>query len=76
MRLFLILFLLILPASLHAACTGTDLRTVLTPEQRAEIAQRLKGVPYAEGTYWQRPVAPGHSISLARCMWMTQGLIR
>ncbi len=52
MRLFLILFLLILPASLHAACTGTDLRTVLTPEQRAEIAQRLDGVPYAEGTYW------------------------
>lgn len=52
MRLFMMIFLMMLPAALWANCTGTDLRTTLTEDQRAEIAARLEGVPYAEGTYW------------------------
>lgn len=52
MRLFLMMFLMMQPAMLWAACIGTDLRTTLSEGQRAEIAERLSGVPYANGTYW------------------------
>lgn len=52
MRLFLMIFLMMVPATLWAACTGTDLRTTLSDGQRAEIAARLDGIPYAKGTYW------------------------
>lgn len=52
MRLFLMTVLMVLPVSLWAACTGTDLRTTLNDDERAEIAARLDGVPYAQGIYW------------------------
>lgn len=45
--------LLILCATLaQATCSGTDLRPGLTDVERAQIAARLAGTPYAEGNLW------------------------
>ncbi|WP_370400621.1 TraB/GumN family protein [Sulfitobacter sp. JB4-11] len=52
MRLLLTALFLLLPAALSAACSGTDLRTTLSDAQKAEIAQRLEGVPFSNGIYW------------------------
>ncbi|MDC0658151.1 TraB/GumN family protein [Leisingera sp. SS27] len=52
MRLFLTVFFLLLPASLWAACTGTDLRTTMTPQERAGLEARISAMPYAAGNHW------------------------
>ena len=52
MRLFLTVFFLLLPASLWAACTGTDLRTTMTPQERAGLEARITAMPFAEGNHW------------------------
>lgn len=52
MRFLIALFLILMPMTLWAACSGTDLRDTLTDAQKTEIAARLNGVPYAEGLYW------------------------
>ncbi|QAX28950.1 TraB/GumN family protein [Leisingera sp. NJS204] len=52
MRLILSLFFLLLPASLWAACTGTDLRTALAAPDRARIEARTAAAPFAEGNHW------------------------
>ena len=53
MRLILSALFLILPTSLWASCTGTDLRTTMTDAQRAEVAARVADMPFAEGIYWK-----------------------
>lgn len=52
MRLFLTFIFLLLPASLWAACTGTDLRTTLAAQKRAHIEARIKATPFPEGNHW------------------------
>lgn len=52
MRILLSLLFLLLPASLWAACSGTDLRKSLTPAERAEISARVAALPYNEGNHW------------------------
>ncbi|MCB4458353.1 TraB/GumN family protein [Leisingera sp. McT4-56] len=52
MRLLLTVFFLLLPASLWAACTGTDLRTALTEEERAGFEARIAAVPFSGGNHW------------------------
>ncbi|AHD00139.1 TraB/GumN family protein [Leisingera methylohalidivorans] len=52
MRLFLTLIFLLLPASLWAACTGTDLRTTLAAQERAHIEARIQATPFAKGNHW------------------------
>ena len=44
--------LLLLPAAIHAACTGNDLRETLSPAEQDALAQRLDGVPYPTGNFW------------------------
>ncbi len=52
MRFFLFFFCLLLPASVHAACEGRDLRADLTPESQAELQQALADTPFSEGNHW------------------------
>ncbi|UWQ78147.1 TraB/GumN family protein [Leisingera sp. S132] len=52
MRLFLTVFFLLLPASLWAACTGTDQRTTMTQQERAGLEARISAMPFAEGNHW------------------------
>ncbi|NDW48005.1 TraB/GumN family protein [Ruegeria sp. PrR005] len=49
----LILCLGLLAATgVEARCTGTDLRTRLTPEGEALLAREIKKVPFAYGNHW------------------------
>lgn len=52
-RPFLLSLLLFLPATLHAACEGSDLRLSLTPSEQAERDRMLAEVPYPEGNHWR-----------------------
>ncbi|MFY0310378.1 TraB/GumN family protein [Leisingera sp. D0M16] len=52
MRLFFSVLFLLLPASLWAACTGTDLRTTLPADDMARIEARAAAAPFAEGNHW------------------------
>lgn len=52
MRFFLAVILLLLPASLWAACGGTDLRTTLPAENRARIESLIAAAPFGEGNHW------------------------
>ena len=52
MRILIALLIFLLPATAMAACGGIDMRTQLDAAQRAEIAQRLDGVPYSTGNHW------------------------
>ncbi|MFW8594507.1 TraB/GumN family protein [Cribrihabitans neustonicus] len=52
MRIVVRLLLFLLPAPLWAACSGTDLREVLSPAERAEISTRVAALPYSEGNHW------------------------
>ncbi|WP_264210482.1 TraB/GumN family protein [Leisingera thetidis] len=52
MRLFFCVLILLLPAALRAACTGTDLRTTLPAEGLARIEARAAAAPFAEGNHW------------------------
>ena len=52
-RPFLVSLLLLLPAALHAACEGSDLRPALTPAEQAERSRMLAGIPYPEGNRWR-----------------------
>jgi uncharacterized protein YbaP (TraB family) len=52
MRFFLLIMVLLMPASLWASCGGIDMRTQLDGAQRAEIAARLDGVPFTNGNHW------------------------
>ena len=52
MRFLLAFAFLLLPASLWAACTGTDQRLALTASDRAAIDARVAAAPFAEGNHW------------------------
>ncbi len=52
MRLLIFLLCLILPASLHAACEGRDLRADMTPEMATRLEHALDGIPFPEGNHW------------------------
>lgn len=52
MRLIFSFLFLILPAWAQAACTGTDLRSKLTPEDQNWIEERIADAPFAEGNHW------------------------
>lgn len=52
MRLFFCTLLLLLPSSIWAACTGSDLRDQLTEQQRQQLTEQIDGMPYARGTHW------------------------
>ena len=67
MRYVLTLLLLILPQSLWAACSGVDMRDRLDDSQRAEITERLSGVPFASGNHW-RATKDGRTINLIGTM--------
>ncbi|WP_353473121.1 TraB/GumN family protein [Salipiger sp. H15] len=66
-RSFLMSLLLLLPASLHAACTGSDLRLTLTGDEQAARKAMLAGVPYATGNHW-RAEKDGKTIHLVGTM--------
>ena len=51
-RILASLAVLILPSTLWAACTGVDLRTSLSPQDRKEIEQRFDQIPNATGNHW------------------------
>lgn len=52
MRIFSALFFLLLPASLWAACTGTDQRLALHAEELTEIEAKVAATPFSEGNHW------------------------
>lgn len=52
MRLIFSFLFLLLPAWAQAACTGTDLRTTLTPQDQNWIENRIADAPFAEGNHW------------------------
>ncbi|MBE9638883.1 TraB/GumN family protein [Salipiger mangrovisoli] len=52
-RPFLVSLLLLLPAALHAACEGSDLRLSLTPEEQVERDRMLAAIPYPVGNHWR-----------------------
>ncbi|WP_281954990.1 TraB/GumN family protein [Pseudophaeobacter arcticus] len=56
MRLIFSVLILLLPALIpawaQAACTGTDLRTTTTPQDRSWIDARIADAPFAEGNHW------------------------
>ncbi|WP_375697932.1 TraB/GumN family protein [Pseudophaeobacter sp. TrK17] len=56
MRLIISILFLLLPALLPAwalaACTGTDLRTTLSPQDQSWIDTRIADAPFAEGNHW------------------------
>ncbi|SDD05833.1 TraB/GumN family protein [Ruegeria marina] len=43
---------LLMATGVEARCTGTDLRTRLTPEGEARLAREIKKVPFAYGNHW------------------------
>lgn len=53
MRILAFLLLLLIPATVSAACSGLDLRSTLSRADRAEIDARLDGVPFARGNHWR-----------------------
>lgn len=52
MRFLASLLLFLLPGTLWAACSGSDLRDLMTAEQRSQITQRIDAQPYARGNHW------------------------
>lgn len=54
LKLFLlpVVCLLTLPAMALAACTGTDLRATLPPEDQQWIRDQVAATPYASGNHW------------------------
>ncbi|WP_299610742.1 TraB/GumN family protein [uncultured Tateyamaria sp.] len=46
-------FVLLLPAMVHAACSGVDVRPLLEPAAQSEIASRTAALPYPEGNHWR-----------------------
>lgn len=52
MRFILAFAFLLLPASLWAACTGTDQRLALSASDRAAIDAEVAAAPFAEGNHW------------------------
>ncbi|WP_170423107.1 TraB/GumN family protein [Ruegeria arenilitoris] len=52
MRLFALLIFLFLPATLHAACEGQDLRPNLSAEVQAELQKTVADIPFPEGNHW------------------------
>lgn len=52
MRFLLAFAFLLLPASLWAACTGTDQRLALSASDRAAIDSQVAATPFAEGNHW------------------------
>lgn len=53
MRIFLTCLLVLLPHSLWAACTGSDLREALSAEDSAALADAEAATPYAHGNHWR-----------------------
>ncbi|WP_147109032.1 TraB/GumN family protein [Tateyamaria sp. syn59] len=58
---------LLVPAALHAACAGPDVRPSLSAEAQAEIAARTAALPYPEGNHW-RATRQGQTITLIGTM--------
>jgi len=52
MRLLFALVFLLLPASLWAACTGTDQRLELSASEQAAVDARVAATPFSEGNHW------------------------
>ncbi|WP_425081105.1 TraB/GumN family protein [Ruegeria arenilitoris] len=52
MRVVLLVICLLLPATVHAACEGRDLKGELSPAAHAELKETLTNVPFAEGNHW------------------------
>ncbi|NVO54373.1 TraB/GumN family protein [Rhodobacteraceae bacterium B1Z28] len=52
MRLLALLAFVLLPASVHAACEGVDLRSQMPSETKAGLQHALAGIPYPEGNHW------------------------
>lgn len=52
MRLIISFLFLLLPAWAQAACTGTDLRNTLTPEDQRWVEARITDAPFVEGNHW------------------------
>ncbi|WP_165390202.1 TraB/GumN family protein [Thalassococcus sp. S3] len=48
----LALAFVLLPVAAFAACAGTDLRTTLSPSERAALDTAVAATPYAEGNHW------------------------
>lgn len=53
MRLFLFCLLILLPQSLWAACSGTDLRDSLSAAQKAVLAKAEAETPFSTGNRWR-----------------------
>ncbi len=52
MRLFAPLLFLLLPATVQAACEGSDLRPGLSPDVKSELQQAVADIPFPEGNHW------------------------
>ena len=52
MRLLFSILFLLLPVWAQAACTGTDLRRTLTPQDQSWIEARIADAPFVEGNHW------------------------
>ena len=52
MRAFILALSFLLPSVVQAACSGTDLRRSLTPEEQATVNADLADMPYPEGNHW------------------------
>ncbi|MEP4036273.1 TraB/GumN family protein [Pseudophaeobacter sp.] len=52
MRLIFSILFLLLPVWAQAACTGTDLRKALTPQDQSWIEARIADAPFVEGNHW------------------------
>ncbi|WP_254054822.1 hypothetical protein [Pseudophaeobacter sp. EL27] len=51
MRLIFSILFLLLPVWAQAACTGTDLRKALTPQDQSWIEARIADAPFVEGNH-------------------------
>ncbi|SHH98114.1 TraB/GumN family protein [Marivita hallyeonensis] len=69
-RLLALLCLLCFAQPALAECDGTDLRTTLTDEERAQLAAELDGVPFPAGNHW-RATRDGRDIHLIGTMHLS-----
>jgi uncharacterized protein YbaP (TraB family) len=66
-RVLSFLVMAFLAGPVVAACNGTDLRTTLTSDEQARLADQLDGVPYATGNHW-RATRDGKTVHLVGTM--------